>query len=233
MARIHCTSKSGLSPRVRGNPRRRQGPLASTRSIPACAGEPQAERTAYRPLEVYPRVCGGTTVSDLGEHHSRRKGLSPRVRGNLLESDGSQDTIKEEVYPRVCGGTFCLRYRRCRHWQVYPRVCGGTRCRRSYTSPQNGLSSRVRGNPRPIGPYRTGRRSIPACAGEPRPSSMSCMPCRRGSIPACAGEPRPQTKHTHMRKVYPRVCGGTYGVGRVQLHSGTVYPRVCGGTHRH
>ena len=30
-----------------------------------------------------------------------------------------------------------------------------------------------------------------------------------GSIPACAGEPLPSTSLTRHRRVYPRVCGGT------------------------
>ena len=70
----------GLSPRVRGNrpvPLRRPG---AVRSIPACAGEPRAERLERTLDEVYPRVCGGTsTVSTI---QRGLWGLSPRVRGN-------------------------------------------------------------------------------------------------------------------------------------------------------
>ena len=51
----------GLSPRVRGN----RVLLASydpiLRSIPACAGEPDALPAAMMMPTVYPRVCGGTT----------------------------------------------------------------------------------------------------------------------------------------------------------------------------
>ena len=50
-----------------------------------------------------------------------------------------------------------------------------------------GLSPRVRGNPL----YRRRR----------NPSS--------GSIPACAGEPSPSSASILLFKVYPRVCGGT------------------------
>ena len=71
----------GLSPRVRGNPRWRRCAGSRTRSIPACAGEPALAARRRQPDEVYPRVCGGTSVAagwaDCG------KGLSPRVRGNL------------------------------------------------------------------------------------------------------------------------------------------------------
>ena len=53
-------ARHGLSPRVRGNLltllllERRQ------RSIPACAGEPNAEFPRTVSGQVYPRVCGGT-----------------------------------------------------------------------------------------------------------------------------------------------------------------------------
>ena len=52
-----------------------------------------------------------------------------------------------------------------------------------------------------------------------------------GSIPACAGEPRPSAPSATPRGVYPRVCGGTR---RRAGHPGqpAVYPRVCGGTRR-
>ena len=55
--------------------------------------------------------------------------------------------------------------------RVYPRVCGGTMIRAPRTAATMGLSPRVRGNLRlveqQVGPVG----SIPACAGEPMPSS--------------------------------------------------------------
>ena len=78
-----CSTGQGLSPRVRGNhpPRGRTRP--KNRSIPACAGEPNRRQGQIRHTTVYPRVCGGTsatpaiTVAAIG--------LSPRVRGNLVD----------------------------------------------------------------------------------------------------------------------------------------------------
>ena len=74
------TLAGGLSPRVRGNPPARYNRRGRRRSIPACAGEPTAERYCYGHHRVYPRVCGGTGFSvrlaPVGA------GLSPRVRGN-------------------------------------------------------------------------------------------------------------------------------------------------------
>ena len=50
------------------------------RSIPACAGEPNAAESELESGGVYPRVCGGTVKRGIGM--PRRRGLSPRVRGN-------------------------------------------------------------------------------------------------------------------------------------------------------
>ena len=70
----------GLSPRVRGNPRRTISTAPATRSIPACAGEPVRPCAAQFRPRVYPRVCGGTgnALNVTGNGN----GLSPRVRGN-------------------------------------------------------------------------------------------------------------------------------------------------------
>ena len=70
----------GLSPRVRGNPvsGRRAGVWQG--SIPACAGEPSRWTYARDAYRVYPRVCGGTSLSR--SQGRTEGGLSPRVRGN-------------------------------------------------------------------------------------------------------------------------------------------------------
>ena len=52
--------KQGLSPRVRGNRQPSGAEADSRRSIPACAGEPQAASFWGAGGKVYPRVCGGT-----------------------------------------------------------------------------------------------------------------------------------------------------------------------------
>ena len=70
----------GLSPRVRGNRSSVVLLHLSSRSIPACAGEPQKDQDFGGYSRVYPRVCGGTCKCPV--NHSRLPGLSPRVRGN-------------------------------------------------------------------------------------------------------------------------------------------------------
>ena len=87
----------------------------------------------------------------------------------------------------ACAGEPGARHQIFYRDTVYPRVCGGTvGCNVSHWRKQ-GLSPRVRGNPGTAIPIGGPVWSIPACAGEP--CRLSCL--RR------------------LRKVYPRVCGGT------------------------
>ena len=117
-----CKANWGLSPRVRGNPRHRDGHAIIPGSIPACAGEPRARHRSKWRARVYPRVCGGTMT--LRDSTYTSWGLSPRVRGNPIRVQiqrvraGSIPACAGEprawivasfasrVYPRVCGGTF-------------------------------------------------------------------------------------------------------------------------------
>ena len=154
--------RPGLSPRVRGN--RLSGLLGAARlwSIPACAGEPPLGHYPAPRRKVYPRVCGGTGVAGAGVVGG--DGLSPRVRGNPLDSDSSSEC--RGSIPACAGEPAHTLGAPCT-LQVYPRVCGGTEEEESDPKEAGGLSPRVRGNPfaMPSGRHRS--RSIPACAGEP------------------------------------------------------------------
>ena len=214
---------TGLSPRVRGNPALVIGCTIPSRSIPACAGEPGSIVAQCAWSEVYPRVCGGTTMCS--SPVSVVWGLSPACAGEPIDvatavreygvpACAGEPLCKPDtgrripVYPRVCGGTNPV-FGFGDGFMVYPRVCGGT------------LPTDVGG-----GMYHG---SIPACAGEPcQPTRGRNVPwvyprvcggtaringqCRSksywGSIPACAGEPRPYRGNRCHRVVYPRVCGG-------------------------
>ena len=192
----------GLSPRVRGNRRRRvprcdrQGSIPACAgepskkakaagwpgSIPACAGEPPRCSDRTRRGRVYPRVCGGTMA--MVTPVTSMRGLSPRVRGNRQEY--AAGPVSGGSIPACAGEP----WRRRRSWpacRVYPRVCGGTPPPAVLQPPLQGLSPRVRGNPRLPARRRAGGRSIPACAGEPRLSD----------------------NRRRVEVVYPRVCGGT------------------------
>ena len=113
--------RKGLSPRMRGNRRRRALSDMGIGSIPAYAGEPRRRNCRPPDGPVYPRVCGGT--HDCYAATAPVPGLSPRMRGNpqvaarLHNLRWSIPAYAGE--PRIDTG--CA-------WTaaVYPRVCGGT-----------------------------------------------------------------------------------------------------------
>ena len=131
----------GLSPRVRGNLNFANLQANSARSIPACAGEPQASVLLRGLQGVYPRVCGGTVKTSGSEFSSW--GLSPRVRGN--QDLGPHGGDLGGSIP-ACAGEPVWRGGWSGRRRVYPRVCGGTLARWRPRSWMNGLSPRVRGN---------------------------------------------------------------------------------------
>ncbi len=193
--------RNGLSPRVRGNPTKKHQVARPHRSIPACAGEPEASNQPTHRNRVYPRVCGGTRGSASGV--TGATGLSPRVRGNRemvtaeAEAWRSIPACAGEPHAHDPGGGAPL---------VYPRVCGGTSCRRGPTRSVSGLSPRVRGN----------------LEYKPR------HPVRQRSIPACAGEPLWCSARLMAGTVYPRVCGGTTHRRFKQGWRNGLSPRVRG-----
>ena len=236
-------SCQGLSPRVRGNRHRRQRNDLQRRSIPACAGEPYPAYGRPQPVQVYPRVCGGThQVNGRGGAH---QGLSPRVRGNRYNH---QVPCARKGSIPACAGEprnvkVCVPV-----VPVYPRVCGGTRPAFPFPFPFPGLSPRVRGNPsRPSG-IISRQWSIPACAGEPdcdggddgdagvyprvcggtvRRAWRRC--CRIGLSPRVRGNPDWRMSSGFRRRSIPACAGeppSGGGAGRPRM----VYPRVCGGT---
>ena len=194
----------GLSPRVRGNRNCRYPGAQSTGSIPACAGEPRTKWESVCPFEVYPRVCGGTTVSHVEIYPFC--GLSPRVRGNRSGATSIRPTPRSIP---ACAGEPSTAENAPGAIRVYPRVCGGTGRAQHIVQPRRGLSPRVRGNLRQANPDVERLRSIPACAGEP---------LRYPQLP-------------QNRKVYPRVCGGTSRPYRYPECGLGLSPRVRG-NHR-
>ena len=152
----------GLSPRVRGNPMRWTASLSLSRSIPACAGEPERKYRQARGRAVYPRVCGGTSAPTVLECDNL--GLSPRVRGNRhqrIRTGGQGRSIPACAGEPIPSGVQQVNP------GVYPRVCGGTIAIPIPAVKHQGLSPRVRGNRRRRRLYLSQIGSIPACAGEP------------------------------------------------------------------
>ena len=155
--------------------------------------------------EVYPRVCGGT--EGFLSLRPILAGLSPRVRGNRVLL--SQVQPKRGSIP-ACAGEPGAPLRRPRTREVYPRVCGGTRKHRQLREAGQGLSPRVRGNRDQFSKREWDRRSIPACAGEPRSAQPNIL---------CVW-------------VYPRVCGGTKGTVESDEVRYGLSPRVRGNRNR-
>ena len=95
--------------------------------------------------------------------------------------------------------------------RVYPRVCGGTPDLCDGKLPAAGLSPRVRGNPGNGKTDTTQNRSIPACAGEPHVGRVAI----------------------DVRRVYPRVCGGTKCRHFWTMSASGLSPRVRGNLWRY
>ncbi len=158
----------GLSPRVRGNLSATPYAYPVAGSIPACAGEPGARLRYASQAGVYPRVCGGTSTSCCLP--ARKYGLSPRVRGNR-GAEGDRRHQQRSI--PACAGEPIEGAEQYNIDEVYPRVCGGTRQHGYLRQMRVGLSPRVRGNLGRKTRARGRRRSIPACAGEPRRATRS------------------------------------------------------------
>ena len=146
-------------------------------------------------------MCGGTLFRHL--LYCRAEGLSPRVRGNLYRAR-SPVGIPRSI--PACAGEPAVGTLIILTLQVYPRVCGGTGCDKDSHYTSGGLSPRVRGN-------QLARRESLAAPG---------------SIPACAGEPVHKVDFRAMYPVYPRVCGGTSAVRRLEMSAPGLSPRVRG-----
>ena len=175
----------GPSPRVRGNRSFRPRPLRRTGSIPACAGKPATARSAASTFGVHPRVCGETVPSTIASSVSQ--GPSPRVRGNrVARQDGAGQP------------------------GVHPRVCGETSVSKNVNHRCAGPSPRVRGNRDPRAVARSGR----------------------GSIPACAGKPSTNGRSSGASRVHPRVCGETLNSSAAANAHWGPSPRVRGNPFR-
>ena len=118
---VSPATKSGLSPRLRGNPGHGRPYPHAERSMPAPAGEPRSPVRWTRQGGVYARACGGTSVARRITRGA--VGLSPRLRGNRLIA-GLLHPIERSI-PAPAGEPFQGAVGLAQRW-VYPRACGGT-----------------------------------------------------------------------------------------------------------
>ena len=173
---------TGLSPRVRGHPKRELRDQLLQGTIPAGAGTPVGDRAANAAVEDYPRGCGDTLIAFGPQLWDW--GLSPRVRGHRQGADqgastwgtipAGAGTPSTESSPKTC-------------WRDYPRGCGDTRFSQRKSSQARGLSPRVRG-------HRKRRSAAPLC---------------ERTIPAGAGTPLAGDAVPVLFEDYPRGCGDT------------------------
>ena len=241
--RLRTPDEIGLSPRVRGNRTRRADCHSHPGSIPACAGEPHQAHDPPNQRWVYPRVCGGTCL--VSSSTPMKRGLSPRVRGNLLSQ--LQHTHEKRSIP-ACAGEPTTVQNAAQTEKVYPRVCGGTEKLNDTRRREYGLSPRVRGNHLTARIRSVAVRSIPACAGEPCSCKARCL-CVRVYPRVCGGTDMSWKKSAICQGLSPRVRGNRkaeryspQGIRSIPACAGepewrvfakmrdSVYPRVCGGT---
>ena len=153
----------GLSPRVRGKPVQRIAHMDVTRSIPACTGETTTISVPPHPAKVYPRVYGGNP--ETSEQEVVQDGLSPRVRGKLLQKilyffhirsipactgetnvgPGAWHELAGTGSIPACTGETNEALRAPWRSVVYPRVYGGNQNCQVDPGKPGGLSPRVRG----------------------------------------------------------------------------------------
>ena len=155
-------SIAGLSPRMRGNPLSCCSTTERWGSIPAHAGEPRVRVSVGSVLWVYPRACGGTTISASGSPVTG--GLSPRMRGNQgnrADAHRRTGSIPAHAGEPRNGNPHLSRS------GVYPRACGGTVDEAGHGAAAQGLSPRMRGNHLSTDGTLVNGGSIPAHAGEP------------------------------------------------------------------
>ena len=212
---------AGLSPRVRGKRAAVGRKAMQGGSIPACAGEARFPSAVFGPAKVYPRVCGGSSITLSA--CVAGGGLSPRVRGKRASSASTSVAIGSIP---ACAGEAHPATSTMPPSGVYPRVCGGSLLKGLAYCYERGLSPRVRGKP-PFRPRRKAAKGLsPRVRGKRSRTGRHSL--HRRSIPACAGEAIPARRCWTLRTVYPRVCGGSYDDRGYRYQSGGLSPRVRG-----
>ena len=186
---------------MRGNRKSRPETAGEARSIPAHAGQPIRKPVLGPDDRVYPRACGATPADKARQAQGR--GLSPRMRGNQLACARHHPVVRS--IPAHAGQPDSLNVI-CPPCWVYPRACGATATRIFTTRSATGLSPRMRGN--------RGRLSS---------SGLSAR-----SIPAHAGQPRSNPLDRQRRWVYPRACGATGELRKIQHRIDGPSPRMRG-----
>ena len=200
--RAQSVDAAGSSPRVRGTRRGTAPDRASSRFIPACAGNSAAEPSSAPASPVHPRVCG--------ELESERRGLPtlrrfiPACAGNSPECGNKCRTTT--VHPRVCGELVRADAAAPRRGRFIP-ACAGNSARRSSGRGLCPVHPRVCGELALALTTRTlTTRFIPACAGNSQRRQGQVV-MSTGSSPRVRGTRAHGAHSRGRRQVHPRVCG--------------------------
>ena len=232
----------GLSPRLRGNPRRHSALGIPQGTIPAPAGKPATSMSCRSPRRDYPRACGetgpclprGRTVA----------GLSPRLRGNPRAHSG-RDSCRGTI-PAPAGKPPGSAGRKLQE-EDYPRACGETRTVVCDTCSDRGTIPAPAGKPQtPATPWRAAG-DYPRACGETSLSrswmrratglsprlrgNLAAAVCRLrqpGTIPAPAGKPCRTSRRSCSPTDYPRACGETKTRLAVTRLTAGLSPRLRG-----
>ncbi len=151
----------GSSPHARGTRRDvRRGGL-DARFIPACAGDTRtATRSRWRSA-VHPRMRGGHQGS--AEAAQVAHGSSPHARGTRGLRTAHASSLR---FIPACAGDTNSRAASSESKSVHPRMRGGHGVERMEAALAGGSSPHARGTLARCGRVDTGRRFIPACAGD-------------------------------------------------------------------
>ena len=154
-------SQTGSSPRMRGKLSHRPRLACPVRIIPAHAGQTQPPSIIASPATDHPRACG----ANRSVHLSRRAddGSSPRMRGKPGRCQGRVCTGR--IIPAHAGQTVGDNGLKSSP-PDHPRACGANKFDTVGLRWTYGSSPRMRGKRDNAGRISTGRRIIPAHAGQ-------------------------------------------------------------------
>ena len=153
----------GSSPRMRGKRYAAVLPGASSRIIPAHAGQTDCAATLVTCKTDHPRACGANLRAMAAT--VRIRGSSPRMRGKPIM--GAYNPITRRIIPAQAGQT-CKSSTLSQCPADHPRACGANHVHINNRLSILGSSPRMRGKRGNYAKTRAATRIIPAHAGQTR-----------------------------------------------------------------
>ena len=231
----------GSSPRTRGTALDRPARLASSRFIPAHAGNRKSSRPARPANPVHPRARGEQSAMIIAA--DKFAGSSPRTRGTVFEPTG--DEVIKRFIPAHAGNS---RARKCERLNlpVHPRARGEQSTAYTCGGLYRGSSPRTRGTGSARHAVRKRRRFIPAHAGNSWSCGMkrrvasvhprargeqltvfSTSPSTLGSSPRTRGTDIPRRHRRPELRFIPAHAGNSFRPVESGIHC-PVHPRARG-----